>query len=202
MWHHYSKVNYSVDSLNLEYLCNRPPELHRVLSIVFATEKLMYGFWKICMEVSLQNKWLYCRICARHKRLDWQWCQSKWRLFQQDYVTPLGTSRCALSITRQTITVTFLSMDLAALPHFIILLVCSYSWKYPVSANLNAMLLHHYNLFQIFICIWIFCTPLNLISRPTSSFSIHYILAGKVYLIKMSKYRGAWDPSRAQDLFL
>ncbi len=32
------------------------------------------------------------------------------------------------------------------------------------------MLLHHPNLFQILICIWIFCTPLYLISRPTSSF--------------------------------
>ena len=40
------------------------------------------------------------------------------------------------------------------------------------------------------------------ISRPTSSFSIHYILAGKVDLIKMSKYRGARDCLKAQDLFI
>ncbi len=86
------------------------------------------------------------------------------------------------------------------LPHFNILLVCSYSWKCPVPSNLNAMLHHHHNLFQIPICIWIVCTPLNLISRPTSSLSIHYILAGKVDLIKMSKYRGARDWSSAQDL--
>ena len=65
------------------------------------------------------------------------------------------------------------------LPHFMILLVWSYSWKCPVSANLIVMLLHHYNLFQILICIWIFCTPLNLIPGPTSSFSIYSILVGK-----------------------
>ena len=41
------------------------------------------------------------------------------------------------------------------LPHFIILLVFSYSWKCPVSANLSAMLHHHHNLFPIFICIWV-----------------------------------------------
>ena len=62
---------------------------------------------------------------------------------------------------------TICSNQFTDLPDFIILLVCSYSGKCPVSANLNAMLLHHYNLFQIIICIWIFCTPLNVISRPT-----------------------------------
>ncbi len=87
------------------------------------------------------------------------------------------------------------------LPHFIILLVFFYSWKCPVSANLNGMLHHHHNLFQILICIWIFCTPLNLISRPTSSFLVHYFLAGNVDLIKMSKYRGARDWLWAQGLY-
>ncbi len=71
------------------------------------------------------------------------------------------------------------------------------SWKVPIRSF--CVITPDY-LLQILICIWIFCTPLNLICRPTSSFSIHYILAGKVDLIKMSKYRGAWDRLRAQDL--
>ncbi len=89
-------------------------------------------------------------------------------------------SHCFTCLARKLVRLISFTSDLS---HFFISLVCSYSWKYPVTANLNAMLLHHHNLFQILICIWIFCTPLNLISRPTSSFSIHYILPGKVGLI-------------------
>ncbi len=36
----YSKVNYSVESLNFAYLCNCQPESHRVFSIGFGMEKL------------------------------------------------------------------------------------------------------------------------------------------------------------------
>ncbi len=36
----YSKVNYSVEPLNFEYLCNHQPESHRVFSIGFGMGKL------------------------------------------------------------------------------------------------------------------------------------------------------------------
>ncbi len=36
----YSKVTYSVDSFNLEYLCSRWSDSHRVFSIEFGTKKL------------------------------------------------------------------------------------------------------------------------------------------------------------------
>ncbi len=64
----------------------------------------------------------------------------------------------------------------------------------------NTTLLHHHNLFPILICIWTSYpfTPLNLISRPTSSF----LFWRESWPDKMSKYNTARDPLKAQDLNL